>query len=99
MPPAIYLPEARDDIDEAYASYELRQASLGDRFLGALADRIAVIEGNPKLYGEVLPGIRAALLRKFPYVVYYRDRPTQVIIIAVRHGRDDPAIWQSRVGP
>jgi plasmid stabilization system protein ParE len=96
MPAAIYLPEARDDVNEAYAGYEIRQAGLGERFLDALAQRVAVIEGNPRLYGTVRPGIRAAVLRRFPYVVYYRHDPGQVIIIAVRHGRDDPATWQGR---
>jgi plasmid stabilization system protein ParE len=96
MPSAVYTPEARDDIDQAYADYERHLIGLGDRFLRALADRIQVIEGSPALYGEVIPGIRAALLRRFPFVVYYRAEPTQVIVFAVRHGRDDPRIWQRR---
>jgi hypothetical protein len=46
MPSAIYLPEARDDIDEAFESYERRRAGLGDRFLEALERRIETIEAN-----------------------------------------------------
>jgi plasmid stabilization system protein ParE len=97
MPQAIYLPEARDDVDAAYTYYEGCLAGLGDRFLTALAHRVGVIEGNPRLYGEVRPRVRAAALRRFPYVVYYREQAGRVLIIAVRHGRDDPAIWQARV--
>lgn len=97
MPPAVYLPEARDDIDVAYATYEARLIGLGDRFLNALRRAIEVIENNPQLYGEVAPDIRAAVLRRFPQVVYYREESGQVLVIAVRHGRDDPAIWQGRV--
>jgi plasmid stabilization system protein ParE len=97
MPPAIYLPEARDDIDEAYTTYQNRSPGLGERFLTSLQRTIGLVETNPQLYGEVATGIRAAPLRRFPHIVYYRATPHQVIVIAVRHGRDDPSIWQGRV--
>lgn len=96
MPPAVYLPEARDDIDEAFTQYQARLLGLGDRFLAALARSVSLIETNPLLFGEVAPGNRAAPLRKFPHLVYYREDPNQVLVIAVRHGRDDPAVWQVR---
>src|SRR5262245_9555016 len=96
MPPAVYLPEASDDIADAHADYEARSVGLGERFLAAVHQAVAVIESSPALYGEVAPGIRACLTRRFPFVVYYREEPGQVIIIAVRHGRDDPATWQGR---
>ena len=96
MPPAIFLPEARDDIDTAYANYEARSVGLGDRFLEAVRRAVSLVEASPTLYGEVAPGIRACLTRRFPFVIYFREEPTQVVVIAVRHGRDDPAIWQGR---
>lgn len=96
MTPSIYLPEARDDVDAAYAGYEARAAGLGDRFLEAVRQAVGRVEGNPAQYGEVAPGIRACPTRKFPFVVYYRADPSHVVVIAVRHGRDDPAIWQGR---
>jgi plasmid stabilization system protein ParE len=96
MPPVIYLPEARDDIDQAYTAYEHRCAGLGDQFLDALGDRVNLIQANPQLYGVVYQDIRAAPLRRFPYVVYYRAEPAQVVVIAVRHGSSDPGTWQTR---
>lgn len=97
MNPLVYLPEARDDIDEAFAAYEARAVRLGNRFLDSLARTVRFIESNPQLYGEVAPGIRAALTKRFPYVVYYRIDPTAVVVVAVRPGREDPAVWQGRV--
>lgn len=96
MPPSIFLQEAGNDVAEARAGYEARAAGLGDRFLEAVHRAVAIVEGNPQLYGEVAPGIRACLTRRFPFVIYYRVEPTEVIVIAVRHGRDDPATWQRR---
>jgi plasmid stabilization system protein ParE len=95
--PVIYLPEARDDIDAAYAVYEARQPGLGDPFLQAVDDRVSQIQANPAMYGSVNGDVRAAPLRRFPYVVYYRVQATQIEIIAVQHGRRSSSNWQSRV--
>ena len=97
MTPLVYLPETRDDIDEAFATYETRAAGLGKKFLDSLARTVGFIGSNPQLYGEVAPGIRAALTKRFPFVVYYRIDPTAVVVVAVRPGREDPAVWQGRV--
>ena len=96
MPSAMYAPEARDDIDIAFQQYEARNPGLGDRFLDQLRRTVGRIETNPLLYGEVFDGVRATGLRRFPYVVYYREQAGQVLIIAVRHGHDDPTVWQGR---
>jgi plasmid stabilization system protein ParE len=97
MVTATYLPEARDDVDAAYVHYETRQRGLGERFVDELKRVVKRIEENPLLYGDVCHGIRAAMLRRFPFVIYYREQSGQLLIIAARHGRDIPAIWQSRI--
>jgi len=99
MTTSAFIPQARDDIDAAYAYYESRQSGLGDRFLDELRRVIGLIEGNPRMYGEVIDGVRAAALRRFPYVVYYQEQPNQVLVIAVRHGHEGAAVWQARVQP
>ena len=70
--PVAYLPEALDDVEAAYLSYEGQCADLGNRFLAALRSRIDVIADNPNLYAVLHRDVRAAPLRRFPYVVYYR---------------------------
>ena len=64
--PAVYLPEAEDDVVAAHASYENRQTGLGDRFLEAAQDQVNHIRSNPQLYGIVRGDIRAAPLHGFP---------------------------------
>lgn len=96
MFPAGYLPEARDDLDAAYEYYESRSDGLGDRFLNSVRQAVGRIEINPALHGEVAEGIRACPTRRFPFVLYYRVEEVRVLVIAVRHGRDNPARWQSR---
>ena len=75
MLPTLYLPEARNDVDAIFIEYEQHRSGLGDRFLEAVRQRVDAIRTNPALYGEVFETIRAAPLRRFPYVVYYRIEP------------------------
>ena len=94
--PVVYLPEARDDIDNAYAGYERQRAGLGDRFLEALRTQVDAARANPLLYGLIHQDIRAAPLRRFPYVLYYRAGAAQIVVIAVQHGRRSPEAWLGR---
>jgi plasmid stabilization system protein ParE len=95
----VYLPEAEDDIAAAHASYDAQRPGLGDEFLEALRDTIVLITDNPQLYGLFRKDIRAAPLKRFPYVVYYRDRTDDVLIIAVPHGSRSTRAWWSRTRP
>ena len=72
--PVVHLPEAMDDIIDAHVYYEQQSAGLGDRFAEALEDLVARIRANPQIYAVHRRGVRAAPLRRFPYVVYYRER-------------------------
>ena len=47
---------------------------------------------SPKVHGE----IRRALLRRFPYGVFYVIRESEVGVLGVFHGHRDPKTWQSR---
>lgn len=95
--PAVYLPEAQDDIDAAYVAYEQRRAGLGDRFLEALRDLVDRVGDTPTVYGVLHQNVRAAPLRRFPHVVYYRAEVDKVVIIAVLHGRRSSRVWLGRV--
>ena len=94
--PVVYLPGARDDIDDAFVHYERQRAGLGARFADALQEHIRRIQNNPALYGVVYQDVRAALIKRFPYVVYHRIESDRILIVAVQHGRRDWSNWQSR---
>jgi plasmid stabilization system protein ParE len=94
--PVVYLPEARDDIDAAYSWFEGQRAGLGDQFLDAFREVVDQLRDQPQLYAIIRRDIRAALLRRFPYVVYYCDRGSDILIIAVQHGRRSSRAWRGR---
>ena len=91
-----FLPEAKDDIDAAYVAYERVSSGLGEQFLEMLRLLLQRIADSPSLYGNVTKEIRAAPLRRFPYVVYYRVETDRIVVIAVQHGRRSSRSWQSR---
>ena len=74
MLPILYLTEAANDLDAVFIEYEQRRAGLGDQFLAAVRQRVDAIRASPALYGEAYPSIRAAPLRRFPYIVYVPNR-------------------------
>lgn len=94
--PVVFLPEAEDDIVAACAWYDEQRAGLGDQFLEALHTTVDQIRDHPQLHGVLRRDIRAAPLRRFPYLVYYRDRGTDILVIAVQHGRRSSRVWRGR---
>ncbi len=94
---ATYLPEADDDIYATYAYYERQLSGLGDEFLAAVREAVARIADNPQLYAVYSRDIRAAPVRRFPFVIYFRDRGTDVLIVAVQHGRRGTRAWSERI--
>jgi plasmid stabilization system protein ParE len=61
--------------------------------LRAIYNRIA---DGPLKYQDLRGGIRRALLRRFPYAVYFAIEGDIVIVVAVLHASRDPAEWQRR---
>lgn len=93
----IVKPEAESDIEEAAAIYRNQHKGLGEDFLNATRESIQRIHKNPHLYAVVRDDIRAAQLRRFPYVVYYQVQEHRIAVLGVFHGRRNPNIWQSRI--
>jgi toxin ParE1/3/4 len=55
------------------------------------------IGAMPQVYGAIWPNVRAAKLRQFTYVVYYRVHANRVEVLAVLHGSRDASAWRIRV--
>jgi len=65
-------PEAELDLDEAYSWYQAQRPGLAADFLAAVGTCIASIRRRPEAYQLVDPTMRRALLRRFPYAVFYQ---------------------------
>ena len=56
-----------------------------------------LISERPELYQAVESTVRRALVRRFPFSVFYRILPQWIEVIAVVHQSRDPRTWQRRV--
>lgn len=90
-------PEAEADIAAAYAYYEEASEGLGSEFLRAVEATLAIVERTPQLYAVVHREVRRALLRRFPYGIFYVVDGDTVVVLACFHARRDPAQWQRRI--
>jgi len=95
--PLIIRPSAAADIEDAYRWYETHRRGLGAEFREALREALANIAENPARYPMLYRGTRRALLKRFPYGVYYREHPDVIAVVACMHGSRNPRRWQSRI--
>jgi plasmid stabilization system protein ParE len=81
---------AKQDVAEAEDWYEERQSGLGSRFRAEVFDAISRITDNPFLYPDLFKGNRRCVLRRFPYNIWFRIIGSEVLIMAVTHGKRGP---------
>ncbi len=89
-------PAARRDLAAAFRWYEGRAVGLGHEFLRAVAVTFAAVDRAPERFPAALDDVRKAVVRRFPYVVYFVVLPGAVSVVAVMHARRDPRRWRSR---
>ena len=95
----IIAPEAEQDVDGAYCWYEDRRPGLGEEFLSCVDAGIQTISRIPELYAKVHEEYRRALVRRFPYAIFYEYNGGKVIVYSIFHTSMDPRKWRSRFNP
>ncbi|MDE3819586.1 type II toxin-antitoxin system RelE/ParE family toxin [Sinorhizobium meliloti] len=91
---------ARSDVEEAI-DYYVREAgneiALG--FIDSLQEAYALIANHPEAgslryaYELGLPDLRSVSLKRYPYLVFYRDQPGLVDVWRVLHAKRDIPQW------
>lgn len=93
----IVAPEAESDIAEAYDWYEAHRIGLGEEFLSRVDACIQAILRNPEMHRVVHANCRRALLRRFPYAVFYEYAQGVVTDYCVFHTSREPGRWRRRL--
>lgn len=91
-------PRADLDVAAAFEWYEKEQPGLGLEFVEELRGTYDRVAEGPLQYQDLRSGIRRALVRRFPYAVYFAVEGDVVVVLAVLHAGRDPAEWQRRRG-
>ncbi|MCC5609308.1 type II toxin-antitoxin system RelE/ParE family toxin [Nostoc sp. CHAB 5834] len=92
----VFRPEVREELNDGHSWYESQKPGLGDEFLDCVDETVNRISQISESYVIVYADIRRAVVRRFPYAVYYRIVSSRVIVTAIFHGCRDPKSWQTR---
>jgi plasmid stabilization system protein ParE len=68
----VLLPAAKRDIKKAYQWYEEQKPGLGEVLLERVGDSLRAIGRSPTAFQLVVMDARRAIVRQFPYVIFYR---------------------------
>ena len=93
----IIRPEAEAELGEAFEWHESRVQGLGSEFLLAIDATLAGILRNPHQHPLVHKTVRRALLRRFPYKIFFVLGEHRIVILAVFHAKRNPKRWTDRI--
>jgi plasmid stabilization system protein ParE len=89
--------QAEADIASAATWYDKQSPGLGTEYLRAVDVCIAAIARNPAMFATVYRSVRRALLRRFPYGLFFLVDNESVVILACLHGKQSPGRIRSRI--
>ena len=96
----LFSPEANDDLTDILGWYkESPNQSLHKQFITALSKSLRILETIPEAYPLRYKNARCAVLKKFPFNIYYwiDVSDMSVNIFALLHQSRNPVIWEDRV--
>jgi plasmid stabilization system protein ParE len=78
--PVVLRRAARAEFDDAIDWYENQRSGLGVVFADRVQDVLDRISDNPQMHAPVFRDVRKAIVRRFPYCVYYRVEPDVIVV-------------------
>ncbi len=92
-----YHPEVADELEEVRSFYESRSPGLGVAFVDEFERQVLRIAAMPERWMVVRKDIRRSLMKRFPYVIYFRCVAQDCIrITVVKHERRHPSYGENR---
>src|ERR1700687_3209547 len=86
----ILRPEAEADLSKTYLWYDEIRPGLGRDFLRSVDASLASAQRYPFSFPRTHKQIRRALLRRFPYGLFYFVHKRNIIVLACFHFKRDP---------
>lgn len=88
--PVVYRQAASLEILSAARLYEEQRRELGRLFLDEMARIETHISDAPRLYQRVDGGVRRAVLRRFPFGLFYLEEEQRIVVLACLDLRRNP---------
>jgi plasmid stabilization system protein ParE len=87
---------AAAEFREARDWYEARREGLGVQFAECVDEAVTRAAAAPERCQLIQETIRRALVRRFPYAVFFVTESSRIVVLAVFHCARDPEEWQRR---
>jgi len=89
-------PEAEAELTEAREWYSHQRDDLDLEFMQCVHEALSRVADNPLAFPTVHRTLRRAVVRRFPFAIFYEVVAGEIEVRAVFHSRRDPEIWKSR---
>ena len=96
MRPHLFRPAAAADIERAYVWYERERPGLGEEFLAEVFTSVQAVLARPEVFPILHRQTRRALVRRFPYALFFRMMGERIVFVACFHVRRSPSVWKQR---
>ncbi|HEU5400279.1 MAG TPA: type II toxin-antitoxin system RelE/ParE family toxin [Terriglobales bacterium] len=94
----IFHDEAAAEYDAAFDWYLARSREAAFRFDTEVNHALQQIVENPRRWAVGASGTRRHLVRKFPFLLIYREMPqNRIQFVAVAHTSRKPGFWKQRI--
>lgn len=93
-----FLPEAKAELFEAARWYREQSFGLDHEFMRCIDDALATASRVPGIFPVVQRQLRRALLRRFPYAIFFEVKDEELRVYAVFHFSRSPKKWKNRRG-
>jgi len=90
-------PEAEADLTEAREWYSHQRKDLDFEFMQCIDEALALVIRHPNSFPMVYRTLRRAVVRRFPFALFYEVAADEIQVTAVFHSRRNPEMWQSRM--
>lgn len=90
--------DAEADIAAGHGWYEEQREGLGAEFVEEISATIDAIEEEPLRFPKTFRDLRRALVRRFPYGVFFMVGPQTIVVVAVMHLARNPRRIHRRAG-
>ena len=97
MKKIIIRPQAEYDLEESSNWYEIRTEGLGHKFMKTFESQLLSIQSNPLRYPKKYKNIRIALIKGFPFVIYFMNEEDHVVVLSVYHTSRNPKKFIKRL--
>ncbi len=91
-----FTSDADAELAEARQWYAHQREDLDLEFMDSVDEALTRVVRNPQMYPVVYRNLRRAVIRRFPFAIFFDVSEDEIQVIAVFHSRRDPEGWQSR---